>query len=452
MKRYILGLGILVIGFSSCNNKKTKNTETDLFTQKEQIEKQIDSLNKLLIDIENKLGENKSVEIPAIEAKKLVPEKFEHYIEVQGNVDTDGNVLVIPEAMGKVMKIYKNEGQQVRKGEVIMRLDDSTLRNQIAEVRTQYDLAKTAYERQKRLWDKKIGSEMAYLQAKTKKESLAGKLKTLHSQLNKMQVKAPISGVIDDMMIKEGEMAAPQRPVARVVNLKKVYMEADISEKYLQSVRKGMPVLIEFPETGQNVSAALSYVGNFIHPNNRTFKIRVNILNLDGSLKPNLTGNIKIKDFEKQDVIVLPLSLVQEDREGNNYVFVLVPSDEKDIYEVKKRILETGPVYKDKIMIKSGLNSGDIIALQGARGLTVGDKVKISHLINAEQNVDSQNNSHTNQKDEKSTNEKYYVVKKGETLYRIHKKFGVSLENLRKWNDLKSDQLIAGQKLIIKKQ
>ena len=394
MKKYILGIVGILISFSACNQKENKNKNIDLLTQKEQIEKQIDSLNKILTDIDKKLGNNKEEEIPEIDAQKMTTSKFEHYLEIQGNVDTDGNVLVIPEAMGKVLKIYKGEGDRVKKGQIIMHLDDSTLKNQISEIQTQYALAKTAYERQKRLWDQKIGSEMAYLQAKTKKESLAKRLNTMKSQLNKMFVKAPISGVIDDMLIKEGEMAGPQRPVARVVNLKKVYMQADVSEKYLKSIKKGMPVIIEFPETGQNISATLSYVGNFIHPNNRTFKIRVNIMNLDGTLKPNLSGNIKIKDFEKNPALILPMSLIQEDREGNNYVFVLIPTDEKNVYQVKKRILELGQEYKDRVMIKSGLKTGDIIALHGARGLTEGDKVKISHLVNAtEENIDSKNDA-----------------------------------------------------------
>ena len=360
-------------------NRPTAGGQT-LLEQKQQIERQIDSLNRILVKIDRQLGTAEEETIPQITADTIQPQKFVHYIELQGNVDTDGNVMLMPEVMGSVKKIYKNEGSKVRKGEFIMQLDDAVVRNQIAEVQTQYNLAKTAYERQKRLWEQKIGSEMNYLQAKTQKEALARKLRTLRARLAKFKLTAPISGTIDDMMVKEGEMAAPQRPVARLVNLQKVYMQADVSEKYLTQIKKGTQAEIYFPEINKQINAVVSYVGNFIHPNNRTFKIRINLINLDNELKPNLTGNIKIKDYEKPEAVVLPLALVQEDREGNNYVYVLKPVEGKnDVYEVKKQLIQLGKIYKDKAEIKSGLKPGDIVAAGSARGLTEGDKVTIKH-------------------------------------------------------------------------
>ncbi len=438
----ILKIAIVLIALSSCKNEKP-TLNGNLKTQKVQLEKQIDSLNKLLVNIDKELGKDKEEEIPEIDAKMATIKNFEHYIELQGNIDTDGNVMAIPEAMGKVMRIYKNEGDKVRKGQVIMLLDNSLIRNQIAEVQTQYSLAKTAYDRQKRLWDQKIGSEMAYLQAKTQKNSLARKLNTLRSQMAKFNVKSPITGTLDDLMIKEGEMAAPQRPVARVVNLSKVYAQADVSEKYLPSIRKGTQVIIDFPELNKTVQSTVSSVGSFIHPNNRTFKIRIDLLNLDHSLKPNLTGNIKIKDLAVKDALVLPLSMVQEDRNGNNYVFVLQPIEgEKDVYKVVKKVLELGQTYKDEVIVKSGLSTDDILAMQGARGLTEGDKVKISNLeaLTAKQETLRQ---------KKQVENKMHTVQKGETLYRIHKKYNVPLTDLRKWNHLKNDKVKVGQKLIV---
>jgi RND family efflux transporter MFP subunit len=244
-------------------------------------------------------------------------------------------------------------------------------------------------------------------------------------------------------MIKEGEMAAPQRPVARVVNLSKVYAQADVSEKYLPSIRKGTQVIIDFPELNKTVQSTVSSVGSFIHPNNRTFKIRIDLLNLDHSLKPNLTGNIKIKDLAVKDALVLPLSMVQEDRNGNNYVFVLQPIEgEKDVYKVVKKVLELGQTYKDEVIVKSGLSTDDILAMQGARGLTEGDKVKISNLeaLTAKQETLRQ---------KKQVENKMHTVQKGETLYRIHKKYNVPLTDLRKWNHLKNDKVKVGQKLIV---
>ncbi len=442
MKKYIhlLSIGILL---SACHSESGQKS-TDLVSQKARIEKQIDSLNKVLIKIDKQLNKDKVEEVPAIEAMAVAKQPFAHYIDLQGNIDTDGNVMVIPEVMGSVTKIYKNEGDKVKKGQTIMLLDDKVLRNQISEVYTQYSLAKTAYDRQKRLWDQKIGSEMAYLQAKTKKESLAKKLRTLQSQLSKFKVKAPITGTLDDLMIKEGEMAAPQRPVARVVNLDKVYMQADVSERYLPQIKKGTQVEILFPEIQKQVQSTISYVGNFIHPNNRTFKVRVNLLNLDGDLKPNLTGQLKIKDFETEQAIVLPVSLVQEDREGHNYVYVLVPVKEQTgVYKVTKRIVSLGKSYKDKVMVLSGLQAGDIIATQAARGLTDGDLVKILNEKALQDFVT---------KADKVLNQPvYHTVTKGETLFKIHQKYNVSLDKLKEWNNLKGNDIKLGQKLIVKK-
>ena len=376
MKKYIIGLSLLAFVIACKHEKKI---EGDLQQQKVQIQKQIDSLHNVLEKINEQLGERQTKEIPGIQAVKIEPQSFEHYIELQGNIDTDGNVMVVPEAMGSVKKIYKNEGDRVRKGETIMILDDAVIRNQIDEVRTQYALAKTGYERQKRLWDQKIGSEMAFLQAQTKKNALEKKLKTLQSQLAKFRVKAPISGTLDDLMTKEGEMAAPQKPVARVVNLDKVYAQADVSEKYLSKIKKGTPVVIDFPELNSSINAKISYVGNFIHPRNRTFKIRVNLNNKTGNLKPNLTGNIKIKDFEADKALVLPWSIVQQDREGNNFVFVLEPAKEEGegVYKVVKKVIKTGLDYKGKVVIETGIKAGDIIAGEAARGLSEGDLVRV---------------------------------------------------------------------------
>jgi len=441
----ILKIAIVLLALSSCKNDKTI-PQGDLVSQKAQLEKQIDSLNKILINVDKELGKDKEEEIPQIKAINIAAKNFEHYIELQGSIDTDGNVMVIPEAMGKVQKIYKKEGDRVRKGQVIMLLNNSLIRNQIAEVRTQYSLAKTAYERQKRLWDQKIGSEMAYLQAETQKKSLERKLNTLRSQMAKFNVKSPITGILDDLMIKEGEMAAPQRPVARVVNLSKVYAQADVSEKYLPNIKKGTQVNIDFPELNKTVQSTVSSVGSFIHPNNRTFKIRIDLLNLDHTLKPNLTGNIKIKDLAVNDVIVLPLSTVQEDREGNNYVFVLQLIEGKEgVYKVVKKVLELGKTYKGEVMIKSGLSIGDLLAMQGARGLTEDDKVMISNLSELAKKSEEV-------KQVKEFKKQMYTVRKGETLYRIHKKHKVSLADLRKWNRLKSDKVKVGQKLIIQLQ
>jgi RND family efflux transporter MFP subunit len=304
-------------------------------------------------------------------------------VDLQGVVKSDGDVTVVPLFQGEVMKIYKKVGDKVRKGDLIMKLDDKILRNQIEEVRTQYRLAKTAYERQKRLWDQKIGSEMAYLQARTKYLSLSKKLRTLNEQLKKAKITSPISGTLDDLMIKEGETAMPGRPVARIVNLDKVYVDADVSERYLKEMRKGRPAKVIFPEAGLEKEARLDYVGNFIHPNNRTFKIRIDLDNPEGLLKPNLTAKIKVLSHKTDSAVVIPVSLVQEDAKGHSFVYVLEalqPGNEgKMLYVVRKQPVTKALVYDKKVWISEGLKPGDLLALSGSYGLTEGEKVYVKN-------------------------------------------------------------------------
>lgn len=223
---------------------------------------------------------------------------------------------------------------------------------------------------------------MAYLQAKAKRDGLAGKLRTLRTRLSKAKVTAPISGTVDDIMIKEGEMAGPGRPAARIVNLNKVYVEADVSEKYLKEITKNKPVILFFPELDTTLNAKVDYTGNFIHPNNRTFRIRIYLNNKNNLFKPNLTGQIKVLDYKKENALVLPLSLVQEDNEGRSFVFVLERSNKnKNIFIVKKRLIETGLNYEEKAEVISGLKPGDLIITGGARGLTEGDMVRLNRSV-----------------------------------------------------------------------
>ncbi len=383
MKKYIF-YALILWGLTACNNQANTASDDTVVMDREAIVKQIDSLNKILARLDRKSNIQRE-DIPYINIDTVRERNFTAFLELRGNLQTDGNVTISPSFMGEVKKIYVKEGQRIWKNQPILKLDDAVLRNQISEVQTQYALAKTAYERQKRLWKQKIGSEMQYLQAKTKKEALARKLNTLRAQLKKTVLRSPISGTLDDLMVKEGEMAGPQRPVARVVSLKNVYMEADVSEKFLTKIKKGTPAQIVFPILGKSIHARVSYVGSFIHPNNRTFKIRVDIPNKDRLLKPNLTGVIKIKTLEVPHAVVIPLDILQEDLEGNNFVFVLKPTDKPEVFEVKKQYVQVGEIYKDLAWIKEGLKPGELIPLLGSRGLTEGDLVKIAQPQNQEE-------------------------------------------------------------------
>jgi len=379
----ILLAGIMVF---SCGHKKQTGGTEDLTVKRKILKKQIDSLKRELVKIEKQLRDSIREDIPEIDADTVQYAPFSYYVDLQGVVKSDGNVTVMPLFQGEVEKIYKKTGDKVRKGELLMKIDDKVLRNQIDEVRTQYNLAKTAYERQKRLWDQKIGSEMAYLQAKTKYLALLKKLRTLNEQLKKAKITSPVSGTLDELMIKEGETAMPGRPVARVVNLKDVYVEADVSEKYLKDITPGKEALVEFPEAGITEKARVDYTGNFIHPNNRTFKIRINVENKNRLLKPNLTAKIKVLSRKVDSAVVIPVSLVQEDARGQAFVYVLTdPQPDENgraVYTVKKRPVKKETVYNKRVWISQGLIPGDLLALTGAFGLSEGDRVYVKEKSN----------------------------------------------------------------------
>jgi len=379
LTRMIVGLMMTGVLFSC--GKSRKPSPDDLVTRKKILQHQIDSLKRELVKIERRLRDTVEADIPAIPADTIEPQEFRYYIDLQGTVKSDGDINIMPLFQGEVVKIYKNVGDKVKKGDVIMKLDDKILRNQIAEVRTQYKLARTAYERQRRLWNQKIGSEMAYLQAKTQYESLRKKLATLNEQLKRAVITAPVEGTVDELMIKEGETAMPGRPVARVVNLDKTYVEADVSERYLKDITPGKPVILEFPEAGITRETEIHYTGNFIHPSNRTFKIRINTPNPEGLLKPNLTARIKVLSRKVDSALVVPVAIIQEDAQGRAFVFVLdsIGTDEygRVFYRVRKQPVKTALVYNKRAWIEEGLRPGDKVALTGAMGLTEGDKVYI---------------------------------------------------------------------------
>ncbi len=381
IKKGIVIGSVMLMSLMSCNSGGTSGENIDLQTKRKIIRKQIDSLKKELVKVEKQLRDSIVEEYPEISVDTVKSGEFSYYIDLQGVVKSDGDVLVVPLFQGEVMKIYKKVGDKVRKGDLIMKLDDKILRNQIEEVRTQYRLAQTTYERQKRLWEQKIGSEMNYLQARTKYLSLQKKLRTLNEQLKKARITSPVSGTLDELMVKEGETAMPGRPVARVVNLREVYVEADVSEKYLKDITKGKPVTVKFNEADIEEQARITHTGNFIHPNNRTFKMRIDLDNTSGLLKPNLTAKVHVLSQKIDSAVVIPVALVQEDAQGHAYVFVLdsLQTDEegRTVYEVKKRPVVRGPVYNKKIWIKDGLQPGDLLALTGAFGLTQGDRVYI---------------------------------------------------------------------------
>lgn len=288
--------------------------------------------------------------------------QFVHYIDIQGTIDSDENIMVSPEMPGVITAIHVKEGDRVSRGTLLANMDASALSNTLEEVKTSLALATTAYEKQKRLWDQNIGSEIQYLQAKTQKESLENRVKTIEAQIAMTRMKSPITGTVDAVNVKIGEMANPGMSGIRVVNLDKVKVKAMVSDNYIANIRKGDDVLIELPDIGKVISSKISFVGQVINQQNRSFAIEVNLDNKEKMLRPNMIAKLKINDQKLEDVLVVSSNLIQ--RAGKQR-FIMVAVNENGKYFARKREVTTGSEYDGKTVITSGLSKGDLIIVSG---------------------------------------------------------------------------------------
>jgi len=376
MKKTIIYIFIFLVIFS-CKKEENQISGSleELQDQKTSVINQIDSLNNILKNIEMLISKADTKSnyqfVTTINPKK---DDFKHYIEIQGVVKADKNIEIRPEIGGTIKNILVKEGQRVKKGQVLIQLDDSSIQDNIAELNTQLNLAKTTFERQQRLWDQKIGSEMQYLQAKTQFESLEKSKNTIVNQAEKMKIKAPFSGIIDEIFPKNGELVSSQLAVVRLVNLDKVYLEADVTETFLPYIKKGNEALINFPSIHTEMKSEIAQVGNIINPNNRSFKTKINLKNKNDLIKPNLLADIKIKDFAENG-IVIPTSLIQKDKDGNSFIF-LIHNNNAD-FKVSKKIIKVSKEYDQKSLIIEGLEVSDTIVNKGSRIVKDGELVKI---------------------------------------------------------------------------
>ena len=371
-KKYLIFLSLVLI--TSCDKVKKESVNLlKLKTEKNSLIRQIDSLSEILNSVElniSKLDTNKR--LPSVTVFNAKEKLFQHFIEVQGTVEADQSVELYPENSGSITNIYVKEGQKVYKGQTLIQIDNSVLKSSIVELETQFELAKTTFERQKRLWDQNIGSEIQFLQAKAQKEGLENSLESLKAQEKKLKISAPFSGTIDEMFAKIGGLAAPMIPAVRLVNLNQIHVESEVTETYLKYIRKGTQVELFFPSIGKNISANVSQVGNYINPNNRSFKVRVDINNQNNELKANLLADIKINDFKKMG-IVIPAKLIQKDREGKQYVYTVIK--EKGNYLSKKNYIKAGMTYETDAFIIEGIQIDDLIVDKGARLIKANEMV-----------------------------------------------------------------------------
>jgi RND family efflux transporter MFP subunit len=384
----IYSLIIITVFLNSCSNKKEPSLEEILATndvellksRKSEIDAKLEELTLDLNQLNNKLNVlNKDRNTPLITTITTSEQKFNHFIELQGNVKTKQNVLVYPEMPGILKKVYVKEGQKVKKDQVLATIDDGGLSQQLLLLKSNEQLAKTTFERQKRLWDQQIGSEIQYLQAKTSYDSQKNATRQLKKQLGKFTIRAPFSGIIDDVFKEKGTVVAPGpgAEIFRIINLSNMYIETDVPESYISSIKKNKMVEVNFPILGRSYDSSIRQVGNFINPSNRTFRIEVGIPNLDGEIKPNLTAKLRLNDYSSSNAILIPQSIISENAKGQQFIYVVKDNKEKNQVYAERLVIETGKTNGDFIEVTKNLDANVEVILEGARSVNNGQVVKV---------------------------------------------------------------------------
>ena len=315
MKQILIFIATAII-ITSCSSTSV-NDEATKRQELQQYKQELHDLTQKIETLENELTETAKEEIVNVKVAELNSQLFEHFIEVTGKVEADLDVDISPETSGSIEAILVKEGQRVSKGQVLAKLKIDALQRSLDEMKIQLSLANTNFERQKNLWEQNIGSEMQFLQAKTNKESLEKRIEGLEAQMDMAEIKSPVTGVVDIIYQKKGQIGSPQFPFAKVVNIDKIKIYADISESYLTKINKGDEVMVYFPALKRETKASIQQIGNIINQNNRTFRVRINLNNPDKMIKPNLVSIIKIRDYIAENAIVIPSLYIREDFKGD---------------------------------------------------------------------------------------------------------------------------------------
>jgi RND family efflux transporter MFP subunit len=380
---------ILVITVVSCSESQTTKLSIDALIaegnevtlKKRQIElkNQLQSVNEDLEKIDEVLNsDDNNAKNPLVTTFIAKESNFMHFLELQGNVVTKQNIILYPEFAGTLTNMFVKEGQLVKRGQKLARIDDGGLSQQIAQMEVQIAFSETTYLRQKRLWEQKIGSEIQFLQTEATYKSQQNSLKQLQAQLNKTIVRAPFNGIIDDVYTEQGSVVGPgQTQLLRIVNLNNMYIEAEVPENHLLNVTKGKKVEVYFPVLGETVDTKVRNVGNYIDPSNRSFKIEVNVPNPDGQIKPNLTSKIKINDYTNPNALLIPQSIISENSQSQQYIYVVSDKDENNLAHAQRIIIQTGLTQGDFIEVLVGLDKDAEIIREGARNVKAGQKVKV---------------------------------------------------------------------------
>ena len=362
---------------ASCASVSTEDYLTELNTKRDSIKTEYRTLGAELAKIEAEITAlDTSRKVVNVTARKADRTTFSHFFKIYGSIQTDNNTLVYPSTQGEIIKIYVEEGQPVSKGQTLLSIDSEIILKNIEEVKVQISLAQDIYNKQEKLWEKNIGSEMDYLRAKNNLESLNTKLETLKAQKGKNNITAPYSGTIDEIMVKNGQLVSPGISTMRIVNLDEVYLKADVPEGYIKTIGKGTPVNVIFPSIEEEVTTQIDETGRFINPANRTFTARIDLQNQNNKLYPNLLGMLEIQDYSNDSALVIPARLIQENAEGESYIFT-VKSEGEAHYSILQPI-EVGMTYNGVTEVLSGLQDSDVIIDKGSRNVSDNQLIRVT--------------------------------------------------------------------------
>jgi len=366
MKTRILIVSALVL-LAACKPKDPKAQLADLKAQQADINAKIEAL-KTANNIKDSI---KITDVGTVEVKAA---SFTNYVQLQGKVDAQDNVTAYPQATSLITALYVKVGDHVGKGQILGQLDNSVIKQSIAQAQTQADLANAVFERQKNLWEQKIGTEVQYLQAKASMEGAQKQVAYLRQQSDNFRIVSPISGTVDQMDLKIGQAAAPGSTGIRIVNADNLKVKVDVPESYATRIKQGQDVIVLFPDANDSLRTKLTFAAKVIDPGSRSFGIEIKLPSTK-TLRPNMTAIVKIADYSKAATIVIPLKAIQKSEQGD-YVFV----SENGI--AKKKIIKGGAIYNGQTEILDGLKIGDQLITDGANDIEDGDKVKVLHTGN----------------------------------------------------------------------
>ena len=383
-KFYTILLITVIIG---CNSSGSTSIESlienkDLDELKKRKDEYVNAMNAMKVELNEInsgiafLDENERLTL--VSKYEIKEQVFTSYIEAQANLKTRKNILILPEFQGTLEKIYVDEGQSVSKGKLLAEINDSGLKEQLDQLIIQRDFAKENYERIQRLWENNIGSEIQFLKSKSDFESIQKGVDQMRDMLSKTKIYAPFTGVVDEIIANQGSNLIPGvTNILRLVNLENVYAEAFVSEKYISSISNSTEALVKIPLLNKEIRSEVTQTGNFIDPNNRTFRIEIPVDNTDRRIKQNLDAKIMINTYKKDNAVVIPLRIIREDSEGKNYIYVMDEDKKDGVYITRKSVIKIGNKSNTDAEVIEGLDFGEIIVLEGANLVEDLQRVKL---------------------------------------------------------------------------